>query len=142
MKVVIRGKEIADLVIAKPTDLDKHFLAIRRQTYYIPPQAFSKLRIMKKRANVWVEDHSDEVMVFPENCIHPYHSNGCSFDQDTVLAILWEEKCTEDTSLFGRFKSFISVGGGIGRAIWPFLGAIITIIIVAWAILSTGGIEF
>lgn len=139
MKVVIKGKEIADMVIAKNSDLDKHFLAIRRQTYHIPPQAFSKLRIMKKRANVWIEERSDEVMVFPENCIHPYHSNGYPFDQDSVLAVLWEEKCTEDTSLFGRFKSFISVGGGIGRAVWPFLGAIITIIIVVWAITSNGG---
>lgn len=137
MKVIIVGDNLADIVTAKPRDLDKHFIQIRKQLYKLYPEQFYRCRIIRKGC----ERESEEISCFMENSLYPFHTNGVKFDQETVLAELWEHKCTEPKGLFGKFRSYISAGLGWGRAIYPFIGIIITLVIVVGILISNGGLE-
>ena len=137
MKVIIVGDNLADIVTAKNSDLDKHFIKIRKQLYKLYPEQFYRCRIIKKG----VERDSEEISCFPENDTYPFHTNGVRFDQDTILAEIWEHKCTESTGIFKRFRNYMTDAVGIGRAIYPFLAIIISAVIVG-VILISNGVEF
>lgn len=138
MKVIIKGDNLADIVTAKNSDLDKHFIKIRKQLYKLYPEQFYRCRIIKKG----IERDSEEISCFLENSIYPFHTNGVKFDQETNLAMIWEHKCTESSGLFKRFRGYMTDAVGWGRTIYPYLGLIIGGIIVAWVVLSNGGIQF
>ena len=137
MKVIIVGDNLADIVTAKNSDLDKHFIKIRKQLYKLYPEQFYRCRIIKKG----VERDSEEISCFRENDTYPFHTNGVRFDQDTILAEIWEHKCTESTGIFKRFRNYMTDAVGIGRAIDPFLAIIISAVIVG-VILISNGVEF
>lgn len=138
MKVIIKGDNLADIVTAKNSDLDKHFIKIRKQLYKLYPEQFYRCRIIKKG----IERDSEEISCFLENSIYPFHTNGVKFDQETILAEIWEHKCTESSGLFKRFRGYMTDAVGWGRTVYPYLGLLIGGIIVAWAVLSNGGIQF
>ena len=138
MKVIIVGDNRAEIVTAKNSDLDKHFIQIRKQLYKLYPEQFYRCRIIRDG----IERESEEVSCFLENSLQPFHTHGVRFDQESIIAELWEHKCTEPKSLFGKFSAYIRSAGNVGRALWPFLGMIIGGIIVVWAIMSSGGIQF
>lgn len=138
MKVIIKGDNLADIVTAKNSDLDKHFIKIRKQLYKLYPEQFFRCRIIKDG----IERDSDELSCFMENSIYPFHTHGVAFDQETILAEIWEHKCTESSGLFRRFRNYMTDAVGLGRSIYPYIGLIIGGLIVAWAVLSNGGIQF
>ena len=77
-----------------------------------------------------------------ENSIYPFHTNGVRFDQDTILAEIWEHKCTESSGIFRKFRGYMTDAFGLSRRFYPYIGILIGGLIVAWAIMSNGGIQF
>lgn len=136
MKTIIVGDNIADIVTAKNSDLDKHFIKIRKQLYKLYPEQFIRCRVIKKG----IERESEEISCFPENSSYPFHTNGVRFDQETVLAEIWEHKCTESTGIFKKFRGYMTDAVGWGRSIYKYLGLIIVVIVVG-SILLTNGVE-
>lgn len=134
MKVIIVGDNIADIVTAKNSDLDKHFIKIRKQLYKLYPEQFYRCRIIKKG----IERDSEEISCFPENDSYPFHTNGVRFDQETILAEIWEHKCTESTGIFKRFRGYMTDAVGWGRSIYKYLGIIIVVVVVGSILLANG----
>lgn len=138
VKIIIIGENRAEFISVKNADIDRHFVQSRGQLYKLYPHALSRMRIVKDG----LQKESEEVIVFAENHLEPYHDRGVPFDQDVILAEIDEHKHTLPRSAFGKFKAFIGTSGRVGRSIWPYLGVIIGGIVVVWAIVSSGGIKF
>lgn len=138
MKIIIVGENRAEYIDVKNADIDRHFVQSRGQLYKLYPHALSRMRIIKNG----LQRESEEVIIFAENHLEPYHTKGVPFDQDVILAEIDEHKHTLPKTAFGKFKAFITSSAGAGRKLWPYLGVIIGGIVVLFAIISSGGIQF
>lgn len=85
--------------------------------------------------------HSEEIFVFPENGRIPHKTHGIDYDQDTILAEILEMKMVRRQEKWSRMKPYYTAAVSAGRAIWPFLGIIITVFIVGGALIAQGGLQ-
>ena len=82
MQVIIFGANRAEFVKIKRADKEKHFVKIRgSQLYRVYPDQLVRMRI-----NRFGKDfESDEVMMYAENEIRPYHPINRDYSADNFL---------------------------------------------------------
>ena len=134
-RIIIVGENRTEIIKVKNKDLDKHFVRCRGQLYKVYPHAFSRMRIYDIKG---IEKESDEVIVFPENALSPFHDRGVPYDQDQILAEIDEHKFTESNGLLHQFRGVI----GVARSLYPYIGLIIAGVVVVYALIVGGGWQF
>lgn len=135
MKVIIIGCNRAEIVTIKTMNQNKHFLESRGQLYKVAPDALTRMRIIKDGK----EEDSEEVVIYRENSIVPYHSHGVPHDQERILAEIDEHKLMgPDPSPLGRVRPWIKEARSSWTALAPMIPAIGAVIILAWAMLKGG----
>lgn len=132
MRVIIIGWNRAEDTKIKDKDFDKHFFQERKQCYRIFPDGLTRMRIFKDG----VEQESDEVIVFPENGIIPHLTRGLDYSPEAIKSDIDFHKNATATGFMNRFKLFINASSSIYWGVAPYLGLIITGIIVGCAFLG------
>lgn len=132
MRVIIIGRNRVENTEIKSKDFDKHFFVERKQAYRIFPDGFTRMRIYRDG----IEQESDEVYVYPENGIVPHMTRGLDYSPEAIKSDIDFHKNATASGFMNRFKLFVDTGVSIYRGIAPFIGFIITGIIVAYAFLS------
>lgn len=135
MKVIIIGCNRAEIIPIKVANQNKHFLESRAQLYKIAPDALTRMRIIKDGK----EEDSEEVLVFRENSIAPYHSHGVPHDPEGILSEIDEHKLLgPDPSPLGRSIAWIKEARSTWGTVAPMLPAALAVVILAWALLKGG----
>ena len=135
MKVIIVGCNRAEIITIKAINQNKHFLESRGQLYKVAPDALTRMRIIKDGE----EEDSEEVVVYRENSIRPYHPRGVPHDQERILAEIDEHKLMgPDPSPLGRVRPWISEARGAYNTLLPMLPMALSVVILAWALLKGG----
>lgn len=135
MKVIIVGCNRAEIVTIKAMNQNKHFLESRGQLYKVAPDALTRMRIIKDGK----EEDSEEVVIYRENSIRPYHAHGVPHDQERILAEIDEHKLMgPDPSPLGRVRPWISEARKNYNLIVPMLPMALAVVILAWALLKGG----
>lgn len=135
MKVIIIGCNRAEIIPIKTMNQNKHFLESRGQLYKVAPDALTRMRIIKDGK----EEDSEEVVIYRENSIIPYHSHGVPHDQERILAEIDEHKLMgPEPSPLGRAMPWIKEARGAWGSLVPMLPAAGAVIILAWALLTGG----
>ena len=135
MKVIIIGCNRAEIIQIKAMNQNKHFLESRGQLYKVAPDALTRMRIIKDGR----EEDSDEVVIYRENSIEPYHSHGVPHDQERILAEIDEHKLMgPDPSPLGRVTPWIREARNSYNTLLPMIPAAVAMVILAWALLKGG----
>ena len=135
MKVIIVGCNRAEIIPIKVANQNKHFLESRGQLYKVAPDALTRMRMIKDGR----EEDSEEVLVYRENSITPYHSHGVPHDQERILAEIDEHKLMgSDPSPLGRSIAWIKEARSTWGTVAPMLPAALAVVILAWALLKGG----
>lgn len=131
MIIIIIGTNRAEQCKVKMRDLDKHFFQTRGQLYKVYPDGLTRMRIVDADG---YEQESEEVLVYAENSIEPYHPRSVSYSQDRILAEIDEHKLMTKGTSPGRL--LIHKAMGIMREIVPYFGLILAGIVVLWGMIS------
>lgn len=132
MMVIIIGCNRAEICKVKVSDLDRHFYCSRGQLYKVYPDGLTRMRITAVDGKV----SDDEVVVFAENCRYPYHTRGLDYTLDTILREIDQHKLMQPHGLLTKYRVWFTRAGKVWRAVLPFMGLIISAVIVIWAFLS------
>lgn len=131
MIIIIIGTNRAEQCTVKMRDLDKHFFQTRGQLYKVYPDGLTRMRIVDADG---YEQESEEVLVYAENAIEPYHPRHVDYSQDRILAEIDEHKLMTKGTSPGRL--LIHKVLGIMRDIVPYFGLILAGIVVLWGMIS------
>lgn len=132
MMVIIIGCNRAEMCKVRTVDLDRHFYQSRNQLYKVYPDGLSRIRIVEAGK----KEVDDEVVVFAENCRYPYHARGLDYSLDTILREIDQHKLMQPHGLLAKYKIWFGRVGSVWRQIVPWMGLMITGVIVAWAFLT------
>lgn len=133
MMVIIIGRNRAELCKVPVKDLDKHFFMTRRQLYKVYPDGLSRMRIYDADG---VEQESEEVIVYAENAIIPYHPLHVDYTPDRILAEIDEHKLM-GASKGGvwPYRIYFTEAKNIWRDIGPLFPLLVGGIVLAYALL-------
>lgn len=129
--VIIIGRNRAELCKVPTKDQERHFFQSRGQLYKVYPDALTRADI-----DDMGRIRTDEIIVFRENALVPYHPHDVDYSFDTLLREVDEHKLMSPRTLLGNAQIFFRKAGNIWKQIVPYIGLIITGVIVAWAFLT------
>lgn len=134
MMLIIIGSSRAEMVKVRKRDYDKHFLVSRSQLYKIYPDGLERCFVYehgRRKAD-------EEVIVYPENGIIPYHPRRQMYNMGKILSEIDNHKnCIgERHGLFGN--SVVAFGGmrSIWRELAPIAPIVIAGIVLLWAVMN------
>lgn len=131
--VIIIGRNRAELCKVPVKDLDKHFFMTRRQLYKVYPDGLSRMRIYDADGN---EQESEEVIVYSENAIVPYHPLHVDYSPDRQLAEIDEHKLMGSTgSTVWPYRIYFTEARNAWRQIGPMFPLIVAGVILLYALL-------
>ena len=133
MKVIIIGSNRAELCKVPIKDLDKHFFMTRRQLYKVYPDGLTRMRVYDRDG---IEKESEEVIVYSENAIVPYHPRHVDYSQDRILAEIDEHKLMGSTKSIFPYRVYFTTARNIWREIGPMFPIIVAGIVLAYALLQ------
>ena len=114
-------------------DIDKRrFFETRGMLYRAYPDQFTRMRMYEYGKEVGTE----EVIVYPENSIHPMIERGTHIDVDKILMDIDLNK-TLSEGLFKR-KAWGSLTSKAGSFLWAYGGLILCGLVLLYAFVSNG----
>lgn len=133
MMIIIIGNARAEIHKIPIKDQDKHFIQTRGQLYKIYPDQLARLRLTADGAPAG----DDELIVFRENSIIPYHPRpGIAYDQDSIIADIELHKLMRPGGFLGRASPYIKAMTSIGRTLFNYLPLVIVGVILLWVLIT------
>ena len=132
MMIIIVGSNRAELCKVPTKDLEKHFFLTRGQLYKVYPDGLSRMRVY---ATDGTEQESEEVLVYAENAIVPYHPKHVDYSQDRILAEIDEHKLMGSQKAVWPYRIYFTQARSIWREIGPMFPLIVAGVILLWALL-------
>ena len=132
MMVIIIGSNRAELCEVPVKDLGKHFFMSRGQLYKVYPDGLSRMRVYDEGG---VEQESEEVIVYAENAIVPYHPRHVCYDPDRILAEIDEHKLMGARRTVFPYRIYFTEAKNIWRDIAPMFPLIVGGLVLLWALL-------
>lgn len=130
MQITIIGTDKVYLWKIKPKNKNKRFFKINNQMYKALRSELT--RLYRKKYDEWAP--TDEIIIFRENRIIPYHSNGTtSYAQDDLLAEIDAVKFAYRKKIGWGLWGKVSGSGGW---LWPALVLGISAILVIGAFMK------
>ena len=133
MMVIVIGSNRAELCEVPVKDLDKHFFMTRGQLYKVYPDGLSRMRVYDADG---VEQESEEVIVYAENAIVPYHPRHVSYDPDRILAEIDEHKLMGSRKTVFPYRIYFTEAKSLWREISPLVPFIIAGLVLAYAFIA------
>lgn len=133
MQVIIIGQNRAEFCKVKKNDKEKHFFMTRKQLYRVYPDGLTRMMVTRYGE----QEESDEVIVYKENEIIPYHTHGLDYTSNRFVFQIDEHKLLTSGSWFDRAKPWFT---STGPEIWKLLtsGGGIAVIVLIFAFLNGG----
>ena len=134
MIIIIEGKNRTEFCRPKnKNDVDRRrFYETRNMLYRAYKNQFTRMRIREFGEEV----DTDEVIVYPENCIHAYENRGVIITVDKLLADIDENRILTGHPL--NKKSWGILTSKTGRAIWEYFPFIIVGVVLLYAFAANG----
>ena len=107
MQVIIIGQNRAEFCNVKKNDKEKHFFMTRKQLYRVYPDGLTRMKVTR----FGIEDESDEVIVYKENEIVPYHTRGLDYSANRFVFVIDEHKLLTSGSWFNKAKPWFTTTG-------------------------------
>lgn len=131
-QIIIEGVNRTEFCKPKTKDIDvRRFFETRGMLYRAYPDQLTKMKMYK----FGVEVGSDEVIVYPENSIHPLKEFGTPIDMDKLLADCDANKILTGT---GVKKPWGKLSSKTMSKIWSVLPIAMIGIVLLWALASNG----
>lgn len=134
MIVIISGcNRVEFCKVRKKKDFDRQFFMTRGQLYIVPPNGFTRMRIIEYGK----ERPSEAVIAYKENEIVPYDTKNLEYSMDNLLCDIDRYKQMTDYSWFkGNKPWFVNTG----KELWKLATSTggITLIVLLWVFLSGG----
>lgn len=136
MKIIIIRETSVEYIEPKGRDRSKHFVKSWRQLYYTPPNGFVRMN----RVRFGKPLPPEEVMIYSEGEIYPYHCKDIPYSMDYLLENIDMEKDMPSDGLFDTKPWYERHGGSIMQGLakyglYLFIGAV-----VVYAVISNGGL--
>lgn len=135
MMVIIHGNNRVEICDVKLQDQEKHFFQSRGQLYKVYPDSLTRIDIIDNTGKE-IKKTSDECVIFTENNIKPHLTRGVDYSPDTILRQIDEHKLNTKRTLFSSGEIFFKQASKVFMQIFPYMGLIITGLIVLWAFLQ------
>lgn len=132
MMVMIIGQNRAELAKVPRKDQDKHFFKTKGQLYKVYPDGLSRMRIYDADG---VETESEEVIVYAENEVVPYHPRNVAYDIDTLLSDIDKHKMMAPRTIF-PYRIYFTEARNIWRGIAPMFPMIVAGIVLLYAFIG------
>ena len=134
MMIIIMGKNRTEFCKPKNAkDVDRRrFYETRNMLYRAYINQFTRMRIKEFGQEVTTE----EVIMYPENCIHAYVDRGIVITVDKMLADIDENRILTGNPL--NKKSWGVLSSKTGRAIWEYFPFIIVGLVLLYAFAANG----
>lgn len=131
MQIGIRGKDYIYLWNVKKNKQNKVFFRFKNQMYQVYRSELRRMFVTKYDEPGY---ETDEVIIFPEESLQPYHPVSMSYDQDDILMGIDARKFTYNSifksSIFGK------LGGAFLDHYWPIVVLGVTGIVVLFAFMG------
>ncbi len=135
---IIIGRNRAEFDKVKDKDMENRcFFRTRNQTYKNYPDGVTRMDVYEDGIYV----RSEEVFIYAENKIEPHNKHKISYDQDDIIAEIFNQKMSIKGNKWQKLKPYFTAASGVWKGIYPFLGLIIAGGIMLWAIISAGGLH-
>ena len=130
MQIGIKGTDYIYLWNVKKNKQNKVFFRFKNQMYKVYRSELRRMFVTKYGEF----DGTDEVIIFREESIQPYHPRGMNYDQDATLMDIDARKFTYKSV----FKSsiFAKLGGAFLDHYWPVVVIGISGIVVLFAFMG------
>lgn len=77
----------------------------------------------------------DEIIVYLENSIKPYHPRDVQYDQDRLLAEVDEHKLMTGAGLW-KGRAYFSAAANVWKSLAPYAGLIVAGLVLVYAFIS------
>lgn len=134
MMIIIVGENRVEFCKIRRKDLDKRLFEHRGQAYPVFPQNLVRMRYLDPEGRQIKEP--EEVMIFPEGSSVAYDTLPDAIDvyyQENMFPML---DIIRDTPIPLRQSRFMKAVSSGWKAMLPHFGVILTILILAWAVLG------
>ena len=115
MQIGIKGVDYIYLWNVKKNKQNKVFFRIKNQMYKVYRSELRRMFVTKYGEY----DGTDEVIMFIEEAIQPYHPRGMNYDQDATLMDIDARKFTYNSILKGGV--FAKLSSGLSGQLWPIV---------------------
>lgn len=132
MMVIIIGSNRAEMCKVPVKDLNRHFYMTRGQLYKVYPDGLTRMRIIDADGR---ERESEEVIVYSENSIAPYHCRHVSYDKDRILAEIDEHKLMGAQKTIWPYRVYFTQAKSIWRELAPVFPMLVAGIVLLYAFL-------
>lgn len=134
MIIIIEGKNRTEFCRPKSkNDIDKRrFYETRNMLYRAYANQFTRMRIREFGKEV----DTEEVIVYPENCIHAYVNRGIIITVDKMLADIDENRILTEHPLNKRSWGILT--SKTGKALWEYLPFILVGAVLLYAFAVNG----
>lgn len=131
--VIIIGSNRAEMCKVPIKDLNRHFFMSRGQLYKVYPDGLTRMRIFDKDER---EQESEEVIIYAENAIKPYHPRHVCYDADRILAEIDEHKLMGSSRTIFPYRIYFTEARNLWREIGPIFPFIVAGLVLAYAFLG------
>ena len=133
MQIIIEGVNRTEFCKPKTKDIDvRRFFETRGMLYRAYPDQLIKMRVYQ----FGVETGSDEVIVYPENGIHPLKELGTPIDMDKLLADCDANK--NITGISSVKKPWGKLSSKTMNKLWAAFPMIMVGVVLLYAVASNG----
>ena len=133
MWIIIEGMNRTEFCKPKNRDVDKkRFFATRGQLYRAYPNQFTRMRVREYGQEITTE----EVIVYPENCIHAYVERDVHVSVDKMLNDIDENRILTGNPL--NKKSWGILSSKTGMKLWQSFPMIICGVVLLYAFIANG----
>ena len=130
MKVYVIGRNRAEMCKIKNKDVEKHFFTSRKMLFKVYADGLTRCRMTK----YGYSDGDEEIIMFKENAIIPYHPKNVCYDDWKICAEIDEHK----KMLMPRQSPIVLLAKSYKSLSKMFAGSGMLIIfglLIAWALL-------
>lgn len=129
MMLIVIGSSRAEMIKVKKRDYEKHFLVTRGQLYKLYPDGLERCFVY----DYGVRKDDEEMIVYPENGIIPYHPRRQMYTMAKILSEIDNHK-----NCIGGKRGFFGdplAAMGAARSIWRELSLILPFIVAGVVLL-------